>query len=102
MTAKRRFATPRDVGAAARQDAELLDALRNDPATTLEEIQSPLETDKLVYRLVVVFLGIALLASLGIATYLAITNRELPEFVVAVGSGALGALAGLLAPSPKR
>lgn len=102
MTAKREFVRPRDVGEAARSDPELLKALREDPVATLEGIRSPLETDKLVYRMVVLFLGAALLVSLGVSAYLAAVNKDVPQFVVAAGSGALGALAGLLAPSPGR
>ena len=36
------------------------------------------------------------------ALYTTVANKELPESVVALGSTAVGALAGLLAPSPRQ
>jgi hypothetical protein len=36
----------------------------------------------------------------GGAVLLAMNGREIPDVLLAIGSGAVGALAGLLAPSP--
>jgi hypothetical protein len=61
--------------------------------------------DVWIYRIVVAsFAAVLLLTALG-ALMLAVTGHELPQtastLFVALTSGAVGALAGLLAPSPK-
>ena len=56
--------------------------------------------DVWVYRMVVAALGLAVLASLIGAIILATEGRSTPELLVALGSAAVGGLAGLLAPSP--
>jgi hypothetical protein len=65
---------------------------------------SVLDTDVWIYRAVVVILGTAVIATifggLGLAFYGNATNYKLPAEIVAIGSAAVGALAGLLAPSP--
>ena len=58
-----------------------------------------------IYRIVVTsFAAVLILAALGALT-LAFTGKDLPQtsstLFVALTSGAVGALAGLLAPSPK-
>jgi hypothetical protein len=58
-------------------------------------------TDRWIYRLVVGFLGsTAILVVLSYAIYPIAKIVTIPEGLVAMGSAALGALAGLLAPSP--
>lgn len=80
------------VPAQLKQQAEVLSALP--PA---------LQNDKWIYRIVVLVLGITVLATilggLGLA-YKGDVNYKLPAEIVAIGSAAVGALAGLLAPSP--
>lgn len=66
---------------------------------------SPLQTDVWIYRAVVVILGITVLATVfgGLAIALlqhADANAKLPDAIISIGSAAVGALAGLLAPSP--
>ena len=61
--------------------------------------------DKWIYRVVVTVLGLVVLATAGGGIYLAMTATgstpaSMPDAIVAIGSTALGALAGLLAPSP--
>ena len=58
------------------------------------------EKDVWIFRLVVVSLGLCMLASLVGAIVLAAQGTETPEILVALGSAAVGGLAGLLAPSP--
>ena len=67
--------------------------------------QSPLQTDVWIYRAVVLILGVTVIATvfggLAIAIFQhADANAKLPDSIVAIGSAAVGALAGLLAPSP--
>ena len=56
--------------------------------------------DPWVYRIVVLILGLAVLASLLGTIILTIQDHSTPELLIALGSAAMGGLAGLLAPSP--
>ncbi|WP_417911073.1 hypothetical protein [Candidatus Electronema sp. PJ] len=86
----------------------VLDEFRDHPEEVLKKMLaqtkqnlSPraLEQDKCIYRTVVGFLGaIALFSVLG-AIYL---ESDVPDVVTALGSAAIGALAGILSPMPQR
>jgi hypothetical protein len=68
------------------------------------EVASPLQYDLWIYRVVVSILGLTVIATVFGGIYLAMkadSNIKLPDAIVAIGSAAVGALAGLLAPSPK-
>lgn len=71
---------------------------------SLEQVPSPLQSDVFIYRLVVTFLGLTVIGTViggFILTFKA--GAEIPQGLVALGSAAVGALAGLLAPiSPSR
>jgi len=68
---------------------------------SLQKIPTPLQTDRWIFRLVVAFLGVAVLLTIIGGFYLSIkTAATIPEGLIALGSAAVGALAGLLAPSP--
>jgi hypothetical protein len=57
--------------------------------------------DKRFYQIVVKFLGATMVfCTLG-AIALAFFDKEIPDIVVAIGSAAIGALAGLFAPSQR-
>jgi hypothetical protein len=65
--------------------------------------------DVVIYRMVVLILGLVTIAATIGALFCEIGalfcemsagKHEIPQFLTALGSGALGALAGLLAPSP--
>ncbi|MBR8840012.1 MAG: hypothetical protein DSM106950_39945 [Stigonema ocellatum SAG 48.90 = DSM 106950] len=62
----------------------------------------PLETDPWIYRIVVGCLTstilICLLGAIGLS--LKGGNERTPDLVTALGTGSLGAISGLLAPSP--
>jgi uncharacterized membrane protein YjjP (DUF1212 family) len=83
---------------------ELAAAIAQDPQAAEEAITrlTALQTDKWIYRIVVLALGFGVLSAMigliilswkGVAT--------VPDGIVAIGSAAVGALAGLLAPAPK-
>jgi uncharacterized membrane protein YjjP (DUF1212 family) len=83
---------------------ELAAAIAQDPQSAEEAITrlTALQTDKWIYRFVVLALGFGVLSAMigliilswkGVAT--------VPDGIVAIGSAAVGALAGLLAPAPK-
>ncbi len=69
----------------------------------LSQIGTPLATDPWVYRIVVLSLGLTVLGTVGGGFLLAFkVGASIPEGLIALGSAAVGALAGLLAPSPTR
>jgi hypothetical protein len=57
-------------------------------------------TDRWIYRMVVAALGLTVIISLVGGIILAIISKNIPEGLLALGSAAIGALAGLLAPAP--
>lgn len=86
-------------------------ALKTDPGPVLRAAATEainqsraLDTDPWVYRLVVGLLGTtALTVVFGCIAYsLMKASGDLPSGLVALGSAAVGALAGLLAPAPNR
>jgi len=90
---------------------ELIQQVSNDNSLTadqkvvllgnLQKLSTPLQSDRLIYRLVVGFLGSAVVLTIIGGFYLSIkTAVTIPEGLIALGSAAVGALAGLLAPSP--
>src|SRR5579883_594293 len=83
------------------QDANLQQQLRNDPVTALQNLAAPpLQSDPWIYRIVVAALGLAVVGVVVAAAVLAGMDKKSPEGMIAIGSAAAGALAGLLAPSP--
>jgi hypothetical protein len=86
--------------------ADLPGEVRDSITGAIAAAESPLQYDLLIYRIVVCVLGITVLATVFGGIYLATkadaANIKLPDAIVAIGSAAVGALAGLLAPSPKQ
>lgn len=89
----------------------LIERVKENPQTELPklaqevvtEMSSPLQTDRWIYRIVVLSLGSTVLIVVAGAILLSIihgTQINIPEMMTALGSAAVGALAGLLAPSP--
>jgi hypothetical protein len=56
--------------------------------------------DKWLYRMVVAVLGLTVVSSVIGTIVLAMAGQSTPEVIVALGSAAIGGLAGLLSPSP--
>ena len=82
---------------------ELAAEIKKDPAAALQQLAAtPPVNDVWIYRLVVIALGLALLICVVAASLLAGYGKVIPELLVAIGSAAVGALTGLLAPSPIR
>jgi len=84
------------------KDKSLEEEIRKDPAKAIAKIaESPLKTDKWIYRIVVLALGLTVLLAVSGGIYLAVKQvTTTPEILIAIGSAAVGALAGLLAPAP--
>lgn len=89
-------------------DPKRVEALKADPLAELERLRTeaverttPIYLgDRWVYRVVVVTLGIVVLIAAVGSIVLVANGKTTPEVLVALGSAAVGALAGLLAPSP--
>jgi hypothetical protein len=62
-------------------------------------MRNQLQNDIWLYRLVAV-LGLTVVGSITGAIVLALSGQSTPEVLVALGSAAIGGLAGPLAPSP--
>lgn len=92
-----------DVIAKINEDPAFEAAVKANPAAAIAGLaSSPLNTDTLIYRIVVTSLGLTILISLIGIFVMAFYGKLIPEGAVALGSAAVGALAGLLAPSPSR
>jgi hypothetical protein len=91
-----------------KNDTELQEEFKANPVAAIDTFQqkSPLETDKWIYRIVVLALGSTILAIIiGVIVLVGTGDIQgdigVPTILTAIGSAAIGALAGLLAPSPK-
>ena len=100
MTALEQTDSATDLVARIEQDAELQRQVREDPVATLRSLARPPTEDKWVYRLVVTLLGLtAIFVVCGAFVLKAIDNQTgIPDALVAIGSAAVAALAGLMAP----
>lgn len=87
-----------------REDPELEKEIQSRPAETIAELAAPLESDVWIYRIVVGALSVVAVLSIAGAIVVAVGTEEtpVPDAVVALGSAAVGALAGLLAPQASR
>jgi hypothetical protein len=79
---------------------ELQEQMRADPAGTLQRLAAPLETDVWIYRTIVGALGMTMLLVIVGSCVLVLYDKPIPDVLVAIGTAAVGAIAGLLAPSP--
>jgi hypothetical protein len=90
-------------------DSKLVERIKEDPVSELRVIASNViypQSDRWIYRVVVCVLGTVLLVVVADAVYLNmqgdVQKYAVSEILISIGSTALGALAGLLAPSPMR
>ncbi len=88
-----------------KKEKSLEEEIRKDPAKAIAKIiESPLKevpSDIGIYRIVVSALGLTVLLAVSGGIYLAAKpDTDIPDILVALGSAAVGALAGLLAPTP--
>jgi hypothetical protein len=89
----------RELATRVARDPQLAEELKEDPAGTLSRIAAPIPNTT-VYRIVVSALGLAVLIALIGSIILVLKDKTNLEVLTALGSAAVGALAGLLAPSP--
>jgi len=84
-------------------DPELAEQIKQNPAEAIARVAAPnLVPDTTIYRMVVGALGLTVLVSVVGSIVLVALSKETPAAAVALGSASVGALAGLLAPSPKQ
>jgi hypothetical protein len=103
MEQHRRASTATDLAELVRADPDLQEEVKKDPVETLERLSRPLENDLWIYRIVVGTLAFSILAVIVASTVIVLTqDADVPDVLVAIGTGAIGALAGLLAPVPSR
>ncbi len=82
-------------------DDALAAQIKSNPAGAIESIAAtPLQEDRVIYRVVVSALGIAVVFAMVGAITLSVVGKTIPDILTALGSAAVGALAGLLAPPP--
>ena len=82
-------------------ETSIPEPIRHELLDTLQSATSPLQWDPWIYRMVVGFLGCTVLSTvLGGLLISAFSGGAISEVIIALGSAAVGALAGLLAPSP--
>jgi|SRR5687767_8994480 len=84
------------------EDPTLKSEIKSDPEGAIRRRLAPAYvTDKWIYRMIVTILGIAIVIAGGGALWLAMRGDDpIPDILLTLGSAAVGALAGLLAPSP--
>ena len=58
------------------------------------------QMDKWIYRIVVSSMSLTIILSLVGAVWLKANDKDIPDIMIALGTGSLGGIAGLLAPSP--
>ena len=92
----------RDLAKRVAHDPQLANEIKQDPEGALARIAEPIP-DTTVYKIVVSALGLAILIAL-VGAIILLSQKDNPDLAVvsAIGSAAVGALAGLLAPAPTR
>jgi hypothetical protein len=99
----RRADTATDLAELVASDPALQAEVRSDPAAALKRLASPAyESDVWVYRIIVLALALTMLLVVLASFVLVLFDKSIPDVLVAIGTAALGAVAGLLAPSPTR
>jgi len=91
----------------AESDETFRSQLREDPSAAIKQYASltpePLRSDRWIYRVVISVLSFVVLLVVGSVMVLMLnqeTEVKVPDVLISLGSAAIGALAGLLAPSP--
>lgn len=85
-------------------NSDLKRQLQEDPEETLKTVAAvaPLQSDVAIYRIVVGSLGLVLILTVIGISILSFWGKAIPEQLGMLASGAVGALAGLLAPTPRQ
>ncbi|MFN6481047.1 hypothetical protein [Nostoc sp. DedQUE07] len=84
------------------QDAEPAHLNKENLHEPVTNVGTPLQNDCWIYRIVVSALALIILSCIGSAVWLQSQDKEIPEIFIGLGTGALGGLAGLLAPTSSK
>jgi len=86
----------------------LQNEFKEDPLNAIHNFEesNPLGTDKWIYRIIVISLGVTIISIIiGVIILMGMgiikNDVSVPTILTAIGSAAIGALAGLLAPPPR-
>jgi hypothetical protein len=71
-----------------------------DQTAPMEYNMEKLKLEMDIYRWVIKFLGVSILLVIIVVAILVGLGNTVPDGVIAIGSAAVGAMAGILAPSP--
>jgi hypothetical protein len=88
-----------------KSDATVSPAIKSKADDLAKMILPAYTYDLWIYRIVVAILGIVVIGTVAGGLFLSFKgdpNFKLPSEIVAIGSAAVGALAGLLAPAPSQ
>lgn len=97
-----------DFKTALNNNPALQEEFRENPVRAAENLvtTNPKDTDYWIYRIIVIALGLAVLGIITGLILITLNNlrfdTQLITIFTAISSGAIGALAGLLAPSPSK
>jgi len=97
-----------DLEIALKNNTDLQKKFKLNPVEALKnvEIRNPKDTNYWIYRIIVIMLGLAVLGIITGLILITMNNlrfdTQLITIFTAISSGAIGALAGLLAPSPNK
>ncbi|WP_449401615.1 hypothetical protein [Chryseobacterium wanjuense] len=94
-----------DFKTALNNSPDLQQEFRENPVKAAENITTnPKETDSWIYRIIVLSFGLIILTIVVTLTIMSMDgsqiNAQVLTIFTAISSGSIGALAGLLAPSP--
>lgn len=96
-----------DVVSKIAQDPQFAADVKANPGEAIAKVAAPMPllTDNWIYRIVVLSLGLIVLITIIGQIVLMMSSggtKYLTEGIIALASAAVGAMAGLLAPSPSR
>jgi len=97
-----------DFKTALNNNPKLQEEFKKDPVRAAESMvtTNPKDTDSWIYRIIVLALGLSVISIIAGLIVISVNKIPLEEQLVtiftAIASGSIGALAGLLAPSPRK
>ena len=94
--------TSRAPALAAAQDTQTVQSIVEEAETEAKRNTPVFYNDKYIYRLTVTVLGVSVVAVIAAQLWIVLARNpgDIPDGIIAIGSAAIGALAGLLAPTP--
>ncbi|KAB1229273.1 hypothetical protein [Chryseobacterium viscerum] len=99
-----------DLEVALKNNSDLQEKFKTNPVEAIKnvEIKNLKDTDYWIYRIIVLMLGLAVIAIIAGLILISFWNQgkspdaQLVTIFATISSGSIGALAGLLSPSPRK